>query len=131
MQINMESLSKFVETKFGKFALGTGAFILVMCLIGASGGSTVNAQEKNLQESVTMSQSDYDISGPKADKELFEAQDSVRQHCEDWKALANAKLDMDAFLKRDVTAAKVVVNSVSCAQGAEALVPSIVPASFL
>ncbi len=128
MKISNEAKDKLMKV-LGWGFLGTviaiifAAFVLNML-------PTAKASEKTLQESVEMSQADYDMAANKTTDALVKAQDEMRQYCEMWKALALSKAALMSFARIDSGIDEEGVKARDCASIAANLISTKIPTSF-
>lgn len=110
----MKTTIKQAIIKFGVLVGVFAAFLAILWLMGGA----AKADTKSLQESVEMSQADYDMGQAQAKSALI-------QTCNDWKALAEAKIDLATATKIQINLTKEQVQ-VDCSKAGD-----LVPVTFL
>ncbi len=118
--INKQSMKEYFRNKIGAAILILLGVVVVAAFI-TNCVPSAKADTKSLEDSVRVEQADYDMN-------LKTAQDAMVQHCEDWKALALAKIDLADSLKMPTNLDKAEVTAVVCDSPAIKLV---VPYSFM
>lgn len=133
--VNLSALNTPENKKHG-VAIFLAVFVGVPAFLWAAAFTinhlpTAKADKLSLQDSVAMSQADYDMGAKNAADAIASAQDSIAQYCETWKALALSKNALMEFAKVSPTVPDASIQKVNCQSEAKVYVQPIVPSSFL
>lgn len=110
-------INEILKSASGKLMFVVSLFFIFIAALWLLGG-TAQAGVKTAQESVEMSQADYDMS-------FRQAGDALVQHCEMWKALALSKINLAELVKLPTNLDPQQVDAVNCDNA-----KNVVPASF-